>query len=54
MKFFQAFLSKGPNEVVTRGHLTPLLGVAHKLISSKSNDIYGFELLLSIIENIPL
>jgi exportin-2 (importin alpha re-exporter) len=54
VKFLQAFLSKGPEEIVARGHLTPLLGVAHKLISSKSNDVYGFELLISIIENIPL
>ncbi len=54
MKFLQAFLLKGPEEMVAHGHLTPLLGVAHKLISSKSNDVYGFELLTSIIENIPL
>lgn len=33
--------------------LTPLLGVFQKLISSKVNDVYGFDLLESILLNIP-
>ena len=50
----QAFLSKGPNEIVARGHLQPFLGVCHKLIASKLDDVYGFELIISIIEIIPM
>lgn len=34
--------------------LTPLLGVFQKLIASKVNDIYGFDLLESILLNIPI
>lgn len=34
--------------------LTPLLGVFQKLISSKVNDVHGFELLLAILLNVDL
>lgn len=34
--------------------LTPLLGVFQKLIASRTNDSYGFDLLQSILLNIPL
>lgn len=37
----------------TQNELTPLLGVFQKLIASKTNDTYGFDLLQSIILNIP-
>ncbi|ODV77545.1 Cse1-domain-containing protein [Suhomyces tanzawaensis NRRL Y-17324] len=39
---------------VFTSNLTPLLGVFQKLISSRINDGYGFDLLLSILLNIPL
>lgn len=38
----------------TPQELTPLLGVFQKLIASRANDIYGFDLLLAILLNIPL
>lgn len=34
--------------------LTPLLGVFQKLIASRANDVYGFDLLQAILLNIPL
>ncbi|ODQ80195.1 hypothetical protein BABINDRAFT_166560 [Babjeviella inositovora NRRL Y-12698] len=34
--------------------LTPLLGVFQKLISSKVNDVHGFELLETILINVPV
>lgn len=34
--------------------ISPLLGVFQKLISSKNNDKYGFDLLQSILFNVPL
>lgn len=37
-----------------QNNLTPLLGVFQKLISSKVNDTYGFDLLQSILLNIPM
>jgi exportin-2 (importin alpha re-exporter) len=37
----------------TPDSLTPLLGVFQKLIASKMNDSYGFDLLQSILLNIP-
>lgn len=38
----------------SQGELAPLLGVFQKLIASRTNDSYGFDLLLSILLNIPL
>lgn len=37
-----------------QNELTPLLGVFQKLIASRTNDSYGFDLLQSILLNIPL
>lgn len=39
---------------VSQESLTPLLGVFQKLIASKLNDAYGFDILQSILLNIPL
>lgn len=37
----------------SQNELTPLLGVFQKLIASRTNDTYGFDLLQSILLNIP-
>lgn len=38
----------------TPEELTPLLGVFQKLIASRTNDVYGFDLLQAILLSIPL
>lgn len=38
----------------TPQELTPLLGVFQKLIASRANDVYGFDLLQAILLSIPL
>lgn len=49
-----AILEHDPSTfVASQESLTPLLGVFQKLIASKVNDGYGFDLLQSIILNIP-
>lgn len=50
----EALLSHGGQFVVETGSLEPLLGVFQKLIASKVNDQYGFDLLENIMLSIPL
>lgn len=50
----QAYLSKAGDEVVKGNHLLPLLGVFQKLIASKAHDHEGFDVLNSVVENLPL
>ncbi|KAJ3285820.1 importin-alpha export receptor [Rhizoclosmatium sp. JEL0117] len=48
----ESYLSKGATEIVQNGQLTPILGVYHKLISSRMNDNYGIDLIMSVYENV--
>ncbi|KAI3405828.2 CSE1 [Candida oxycetoniae] len=43
-----------PSLFIDANHLTPLLGVFQNLLASKANDSYGFELIQSILLNIPM
>ncbi|PWN49609.1 Cse1-domain-containing protein [Violaceomyces palustris] len=52
VRLLRAFLSKGSDRIVANGQLQSLLGIYQKLIASRLNDSYGFELLESIFENI--
>ncbi|KAJ3066560.1 Exportin-2 [Podochytrium sp. JEL0797] len=48
----ESYLAKGPSELIQAGQLTPILGIYHKLISSRMNDHYGMDLILSVYENV--
>lgn len=52
VRLLQAYLTLGPNEIVSEGHLPAFLGIFQKLISSRNNDVFGFEFLLTIYEQI--
>lgn len=54
VRLLRAFLSRGARQIVEKGQLTPLLGVFQHLIASRVNDTYGFELLESLIEFVPM
>ncbi|OVF09273.1 putative importin-alpha export receptor [Clavispora lusitaniae] len=50
-----AIMAHDPTPFVSNPQeLTPLLGVFQKLIASRANDTYGFDLLEAILLNIPL
>jgi len=49
-----SILEHDPTFFVEANHLTPLLGVFQNLLASKANDIYGFDLVQSILLNVPL
>ncbi|KAI5951635.1 CSE1 [Candida jiufengensis] len=49
-----SILEHDPNYFVESNHLTPILGVFQNLLASKANDTYGFDLVQSILLNVPL
>ncbi|KAK7204939.1 Cse1-domain-containing protein [Myxozyma melibiosi] len=49
-----SILARNPELFVQQSLIEPLLGVFQKLIAAKANDHYGFELLESILYNIPV
>ena len=52
-RLLQAYLSKGANELVQQNLLLGVLGVFQKLISSRANEQYAFDLLRYIIMYVP-
>jgi exportin-2 (importin alpha re-exporter) len=54
VRLLRAFMERGAAEIVRDGRVAGLLGVFQHLIKSKANDVFGFELLESLIEFIPL
>jgi len=53
VRLLQAFVSRGPSQVLDQDRITRLLGVFQKLIASKTNDHEGFNLLQSMVEHLP-
>jgi len=50
-RLLTAYLRKGPNDLAP--HLLGILGVFQKLISSKANELYAFDLLRGIVMYMP-
>ena len=53
VRLLQAYITRGPQQVVATSKLDALLGIFQKLVASKSNDHEGFYLLQSMIEHLP-
>ncbi|OBZ72875.1 Importin-alpha re-exporter [Grifola frondosa] len=54
VKLLKAFLSRDSRQMVATGQFTSILAVVQqRLIPSKLNDSWGFELLQSVVQNIP-
>jgi len=53
VRLLQAYISRGPAQVVATGKTEALLGVFQKLIASKTNDHEGFYLLQTMVEHFP-
>lgn len=54
VRLWTALLTRGSSIVVSGGHLQGLLGIFQRLIGSKVNDIYAFELLQALYEFVPM
>ena len=53
VRLLQAYVTRGPQQIVNTNKVDALLGIFQKLIASKSNDHEGFYLLQSMIEHLP-
>lgn len=53
VRLLKAFLLRVSGDIVANNQISNILGVFQKLIGSKVQDIYGFELLEGLIENVP-
>ncbi|KAJ3343061.1 importin-alpha export receptor [Gonapodya sp. JEL0774] len=53
VRLLQAFLAKGASQIVAKKQVQAFLGVYQKLIGSKLNDQYGFDLLIEIFWKVP-
>ena len=54
VKLLKAFLSRDAKQMVATGQFTAVLAIIQqRLIPSKLNDAWGFELLQSVVQNIP-
>jgi exportin-2 (importin alpha re-exporter) len=54
VRLLRAYLGKAGPELEANGHLMPLLGIFQKLLSVKTTEVSSFDLLCSLIVNIPL
>ncbi|CAB4062461.1 CSE1 [Lepeophtheirus salmonis] len=53
VRLIQAYVSRGPQQIVEANKVEGLLGVFQKLIASKSTDHEGFYLVQSMVEHLP-
>ncbi|TIB17584.1 hypothetical protein E3P92_01009 [Wallemia ichthyophaga] len=53
VRLLKAFLLRVSEDIVANNQISNILGVFQKLIGSKVQDVYGFELLEGLIENVP-
>jgi exportin-2 (importin alpha re-exporter) len=54
VRLLTAFLSKDSQQIVASGQIKAILGVIQqRLIPSKLNDAWGFELLQAVVQHVP-
>ena len=55
VKLLKAFLVRDSKQIVSTGQYTAILAIVQqRLIPSKINDVWGFELLQAVVQNVPL
>ena len=54
VRLLEAYLDCGGKEIAEKNQLPAFLGIFQKLIASRQNDHFGFELLVSIFQHVPM
>ncbi|OCF55372.1 importin-alpha export receptor [Kwoniella mangroviensis CBS 10435] len=54
IRIWKACLQRGASSIVAAGQVQGLLGIFQRLVGSKINDVYAFELLQALFEFVPL
>lgn len=53
VRFLSAVIPRGATEIIANNQLETLLGIFQRLISTKTNEVYAFEMLESILLTFP-
>ncbi|PGH09936.1 hypothetical protein AJ79_05552 [Helicocarpus griseus UAMH5409] len=53
VRLLSSIIPRGVDSITKNNQIEPILGIFQKLVSSKANESYGFDLLESVIANFP-
>jgi exportin-2 (importin alpha re-exporter) len=53
VRLLSAIIPRGVQSIMKNNQVEPILGIFQKLISTKANEGYGFDLLETVVENFP-
>jgi exportin-2 (importin alpha re-exporter) len=53
VRLLSAIIPRGVESIMKSNQVEPILGIFQKLISTKANEGYGFDLLETVVENFP-
>ncbi|KAL8941402.1 MAG: hypothetical protein Q9211_001843 [Gyalolechia sp. 1 TL-2023] len=53
VRLLSSMLTRDASQIAETNHLEPILAIFQNLITTKANEVYGFELLESIVANTP-
>lgn len=53
VRLLSAIIPRGVEHIVSNNQIEPILGIFQKLASSKTNESYGFDLLETVVSNVP-
>ncbi len=53
VRLLSSIITRGVEYITGNNQIEPILGVFQKLVSSKTNESYGFDLLETVISNFP-
>ncbi|EOD52209.1 putative chromosome segregation protein [Neofusicoccum parvum UCRNP2] len=54
VRLLSVMISRDPGSIVQNSQLEPLLGIFQKLVSTKTNESHGFDLLEAIVASVPV
>lgn len=53
VRLVSSIITRGAQYIIENNHVEPILGIFQKLLSTKANESYGFDLLESVVASIP-
>ena len=54
VRLLSAVIARGPSYLVANSHVEPVLGIFQKLISTKANESYAFDVIEAVVTHIPV
>jgi hypothetical protein len=53
VRLLSSIIPRGSQYILEHNQIEPILGIFQKLVSTKANEAYGFDLLESVVANFP-